>query len=99
MRIIQLTPGSGDNFYCENCLRDLTLVKALMRAGHEVTLVPIYLPVAMDAVVSAVSSPLFMGGINVYLQQKFSFFEKHPDGWINGWTVQNCWVGSVNIPA
>ena len=33
MRIVQLTPGSGDNFYCENCLRDLTLVRAMQRGG------------------------------------------------------------------
>ena len=84
MRIIQLTPGSGDNFYCENCLRDLTLVKALMRAGHEMTLVPMYLPVEMDATVSTVSSPLFMGGVNVYLQQKFSLFRKTPR-WLDAW--------------
>ena len=84
MRIFQLTPGSGNNFYCENCLRDLTLVKAMMRAGHEMTLVPMYLPVEMDAAVSAVSSPLFMGGVNVYLQQKFSVFRKTPR-WLDAW--------------
>ncbi len=22
MRIVQITPGSGESFYCENCLRD-----------------------------------------------------------------------------
>ncbi|MBL7214812.1 MAG: glycosyltransferase family 4 protein [Phycisphaerae bacterium] len=87
MRIIQLTPGSGDNFYCENCLRDLTLVKALMQAGHEVTMVPMYLPIKMDAAVSEVSSPLFMGGINVYLQQKFSLFRKTPR-WLDQWFDQ-----------
>jgi hypothetical protein len=32
MRIVQITPGSGDNFYCENCLRDVALVRA-MRQG------------------------------------------------------------------
>ncbi len=84
MRIIQLTPGSGDNFYCENCLRDLMLVKALARAGHDISMVPMYLPIAMDAVGSAHSAPLFMGGLNVYLQQKFSLFRKTPR-WLDAW--------------
>ena len=29
MRIVQITPGSGDKFHCENCLRDVALVKAM----------------------------------------------------------------------
>lgn len=84
MRIIQLTPGSGDNFYCENCLRDLTLAQALMRTGHEVTLIPMYLPIQMDAAVAAAASPLFMGGLNVYFQQKFPLFRKTPR-WLDKW--------------
>lgn len=84
MRISLLTPGSGDTFYCENCLRDLSLAKALMRAGHDVTMVPMYLPIKMDATVSAAASPLFMGGINVYLQQKFPLFRKTPR-WLDAW--------------
>lgn len=83
MRIIQLMPGSGDNFYCENCLRDLTLVRAMARAGHEMTLVPMYLPVEMDAA-AVTMSPLFLGGVNVYLQQKFSLFRKTPR-WLDRW--------------
>jgi glycosyltransferase involved in cell wall biosynthesis len=94
MRIVQLTPGSGDNFYCENCLRDLTLVKALMRAGHEVTLVPMYLPIRMDAAVAAAASPLFMGGVNVYLQQKFSMFRKTPR-WLDEWLDSPKLLGHV----
>ncbi|MHC4553104.1 MAG: glycosyltransferase family 4 protein [Planctomycetota bacterium] len=78
MRIVQLTPGSGDNFYCENCLRDLAMVKAFQRAGHEMTLVPMYLPIKMDAEVAAAAAPLFMGGLNVYLQQKMGLFRKTP---------------------
>lgn len=77
MKIAQLTPGSGDNFYCENCKRDLSLIRALGQAGHDITMVPMYLPVA-DKQNLAGDSPIFFGGINVYLQQKFSFFRKTP---------------------
>ena len=44
MKIIQIIPGSGDNFYCENCLRDMEMVHALRRLGHDVMVVPLYLP-------------------------------------------------------
>jgi len=78
MRIIQLTPGSGDNFYCENCLRDLTLVRAFQRAGHEITMVPMYLPINTGTEPFPDQGPIFFGGVNVYLQQKFGLFQKTP---------------------
>ena len=78
MRIIQLTPGSGDNFYCENCLRDLTLVRAFQRADHEITMVPMYLPIDTGSQPFPKQAPIFFGGVNVYLQQKFGLFRKTP---------------------
>ena len=78
MRIIQLTPGSGDNFYCENCLRDLTLVRAFQRAGHDVMMVPMYLPIKTGGEPFPTRAPIFFGGVNVYLQQKFGVFQKTP---------------------
>ncbi|MBC8377916.1 MAG: glycosyltransferase family 4 protein [Planctomycetes bacterium] len=78
MRIIQLTPGSGDNFYCENCLRDLTLVRAFQRAGHDITMVPMYLPINTGPQPFPSHAPIFFGGVNVYLQQKLRLFRKTP---------------------
>jgi len=77
MRIAQLMPGSGDNFYCENCLRDVALVRAMRRLGHDVLMTPMYLPVSVEPNDSA-QSPIFFGGINVYLQQRHAFFQKTP---------------------
>ncbi|MEJ5259123.1 MAG: glycosyltransferase family 4 protein [Anaerohalosphaeraceae bacterium] len=70
MRIVQITPGSGDQFYCENCLRDTALVRALRRLGADVVLVPMYLPLSLDGDTSLERTELFFGGINVYLQHK-----------------------------
>jgi glycosyltransferase involved in cell wall biosynthesis len=84
MHIVQLTPGSGDNFYCENCLRDLTLVRAMRRLGHEVTLVPMYLPLEIRNPTPMEAAPIFFGGINVYLQQKVGLFRKTPM-WLDRW--------------
>ena len=84
MRIVQITPGSGDNFYCENCLRDAALVKAMRKLGHDVLMVPLYLPLQIDKTEQLTNAPLFFGGINVYLQQKFSLFRRTPR-WIDRW--------------
>lgn len=78
MRIVQLTPGSGDQFYCENCLRDAALVRALRAEGADVVLVPMYLPLSLDGDPSLERTEVFFGGINVYLQQKLSLFRKTP---------------------
>ena len=43
VRIVQLTPGTG-NFHCGSCLRDNALVRALRAKGHDVLMVPLYLP-------------------------------------------------------
>ncbi len=84
MRILQICPGSGDNFYCENCLRDAALVKALRKLGHDVLMVPLYLPLQADKVEPVSNAPIFFGGVNVYLQQKLSLFRKTPR-WIDRW--------------
>ncbi|HPO13364.1 MAG TPA: glycosyltransferase family 4 protein [Candidatus Hydrogenedentes bacterium] len=78
MRICQLVPGSGGTFYCQNCLRDYTLVRALQREGQEAVLLPLYLPPLDSNNILDHSIPVFFGGINVYLQQRFSLFRKTP---------------------
>lgn len=78
MRIIQITPSAGDSFYCENCLRDAALAKAIIKLGHEGLTIPLYLPLPSEQSGSAGISPIFFGGLNVYLQQKVAFFRRTP---------------------
>jgi glycosyltransferase involved in cell wall biosynthesis len=78
MRIIQITPSAGDSFYCENCLRDAALARAIMKLQHEGLTVPLYLPLTEEQSASTDISPIFFGGLNVYLQQKLAFFRKTP---------------------
>lgn len=82
MKIVQLTPGSGDNFYCENCLRDAGLVKAMRGCGADVVMVPMYLPLQTDKDEQVSDGPLFFGGVNVYLQQKLGLF-RHTPRWLD----------------
>jgi glycosyltransferase involved in cell wall biosynthesis len=77
MKILSLTPGTGGTFYCENCLRDGEMVRALRRRQHDVTVVPLYLPILLDAD-GLDGTSVFFGGVNVYLQQRTSLFRSTP---------------------
>lgn len=67
MRIVQIIPGTGGTFYCQNCLRDLELVRTLQRQGHDVIVVPLYLPISLDDA-SAKSKPAFYSAVALYLR-------------------------------
>ncbi len=82
MKILQITAGTG-NFYCGVCLRDHALVKTLRGLGHDAMLMPVYLPHVIEEPVENKSEHLFLGGLNVYLQQKYSLFRKTP-AWVDG---------------
>ena len=79
LRIAYLTAGAA-GMYCGSCLRDNALVAALTRQGVQATLIPMYTPIQTDE--SDVSIPrVFFGGINVYLQQRWSLFRLLPASW------------------
>ncbi|MFN5961261.1 MAG: glycosyltransferase family 4 protein [Verrucomicrobiota bacterium] len=80
MRIVHLTPGTG-NFHCGSCLRDNHLAKALRRLGHDVTMVPLYLPLVTDDEPASPELPVFAGGINLFLKQKLPWF-RHAPAWL-----------------
>ena len=97
MRIAQLTPGSGANFYCENCLRDVALVRAMRALGHDVLMIPMYLPVQGRSERQVATEPLFFGGVNVYLQQKLGLFRRTPRWLDRIWDSDRLlrWVGRM----
>jgi glycosyltransferase involved in cell wall biosynthesis len=81
MNIIQIIPGSGGSFYCGNCLRDSKYFNALRAEGHNVTKIPMYLPLFGDEHdISDV--PIFYGAISLYLKQVYPIFRKAP-GWVD----------------
>jgi len=77
MRIVQLTPGTG-NFYCGSCLRDNALVRGLRDRGHDALMVPLYLPLILDEPSASAGTPIFLSGISVYLSNKFNV-----PGWLD----------------
>jgi len=84
MKVIQITPGAGGGYYCENCLRDAGLVRELRRRGHEALMVPLYLPPVAEGPSPADEAPIFFGGINVYLAQKSALWRRLPR-WMTRW--------------
>lgn len=77
MHVVQITPGAGA-MYCGNCFRDNALVRELRGVGHEVTMVPLYLPLTLDETDESAGTPIFFGGISVYLEQKSNLFQHAP---------------------
>ncbi len=76
MRIIYITAGAAGMF-CGSCMHDNTLVSSLVAQGHDALLVPTYTPIRTDEEDISYDE-IFFGGINVYLQQKFSLFRRTP---------------------
>jgi glycosyltransferase involved in cell wall biosynthesis len=81
MNIVQLTPGAGAMF-CGNCLRDNVFVKTVRGLGHQVLMVPLYLPLTLDEPDQTANTPIFFSGISVYLRQKSGLFRYAPS-WID----------------
>ena len=79
MKIVHIIPGTGDVFYCQNCMRDKELVMALRAMGHEVTLIPMYLPLFTEGEdMGAPHIPVFYGAVGVYLAQLIPGFRLLP---------------------
>lgn len=83
MRILQLTAGAA-GMYCGTCMRDNSLAAALMKLGHDVTLLPLYTPTLTDEA-NVSSGKIFFGGISVYLEQNYALFRKTP------WLLDKLW--------
>lgn len=76
MRIVYIAAGAA-GMYCGSCLHDNTLAAALIKQGEDIVLVPTYTPIRTDEI-DVSDQRVFLGGINVYLQQKSSIFRHTP---------------------
>lgn len=81
MKIAHITPGSGGNFYCQNCFRDGSLLDSSLELGHEICRVPMYLPLDLDHHKWDEEIPVFYGAINIYLKEKSALYRSAPS-WI-----------------
>ena len=76
MKVLFIFPGSGDSFYCGNCFRDNLQAMALRKAGHEVIIMPLYLPLKQNSFQGDV--PLFFPATTYYVEQKMFGNRKMP---------------------
>lgn len=76
MRIVSITAGAGGMF-CGSCLRDNAAATALIALGHDALLVPTYTPITTDEQ-DVSSRHVFLGGVNVYLQNAGWLFRHLP---------------------
>jgi hypothetical protein len=89
MKIFLLTPGTG-SYHCGVCIRDNALAKELHRKGHDAVMLPMYLPLTLDETAASPDTPIFFGGINVFLQQKIPLF-RHTPRWLDS-IFNNRWL-------
>ena len=76
MRLAYIAAGAA-GMYCGTCIHDNTLAAALKRRGVDVALIPTYTPLRTDEENVSLDR-VFYGGINVFLQQKWSLFRHTP---------------------
>lgn len=78
MNILYVIPGSGNSFYCGNCLRDSEYVSAIRDLGHQVVKIPMYLPLFSDEQ-DRIDTPLFYNAIGIYLKQMVPMLRNAPN--------------------
>jgi glycosyltransferase involved in cell wall biosynthesis len=81
MKIAYCVPGTGGAFYCENCVRDCALIAGLRALGHEVIVIPLYLPLNHEEGLGAGGAPIAFGAVRLYLEHRFPRLRTLP-GWM-----------------
>ncbi|MCE5237140.1 glycosyltransferase family 4 protein [bacterium] len=77
MHLIYLAAGAGQ-MYCGACARDLALVRGLIARGHDAEVIPLYTPLRIEGEAPDGLRPVFLGGLNAFLQQHSSLFRRLP---------------------
>lgn len=76
MHVAIVTAG-GAGMFCGSCMHDNTWARALLAAGHEVSLIPTYTPLQLDEEDRSLQR-VFFGGLNVYLNAQFPWWRRVP---------------------
>ena len=79
MKIVCIITSSGDAYYCGNCFRDNLMAQAMKQAGHQVVIMPIYLPLKQKEFQA--DTPLFFPATSYYVGQKY-FKDKPMPSWL-----------------
>jgi hypothetical protein len=85
MHIVWIRPGTANGFQCENCLRDRLLLEKFSAAGHTVSSIPVYLPLAEKPGLS-----VCYGALRFWLGTACPPLQRLP-GWLNA-LLDNRWL-------
>jgi glycosyltransferase involved in cell wall biosynthesis len=100
VRLLLISAGAA-TMYCGSCFRDNALASALIRRGHEVTLLPFYTPTLTDEENVSRGDRVFFGGISVYLEQRLPLFRHTPAVvdrlWDAPWVIKALSSGSISV--
>jgi len=64
--------------FCGACARDITLVRGLLRFGHDVEIIPLYTPLKIEKQDDLPLTQVYYGAINAFLQQISGVFQHTP---------------------
>jgi len=78
MNVAHVVPGTGGQFYCQNCLRDDAILESENEPRLTIHRVPMYLPLSAGSAAQADDAPVFYGAINTYLREKASWYREAP---------------------
>lgn len=99
--VAYLTSG-GAGMFCGSCMRDNTLVAELHKLGCPALLIPTYTPIRTDEE-NVSEQQVFLGGINMYLQQKSRLFRWLPefvDRWLDTpWLIERLSARQIKVNA
>lgn len=79
MKIAIVTAG-GAGMFCGSCLHDNDWARALLAAGDDAVLVPLYTPLTLDREDLSRDRRIFLGGLNVYMRHKAAWWGRLPRG-------------------
>jgi glycosyltransferase involved in cell wall biosynthesis len=65
--------------YCGACARDMVMARGLSKLGHDFQILPLYTPLKTEGEMPQPPGPIFMGGINAWLQQHSGLFRRLPN--------------------
>ena len=87
---VAIITSGGAGMFCGACMHDNTWTKSMINQGAEATLIPTYTPIRVDEE-NMTGSPVFLGGINVYLNYRSRLWRRLPrflKHWLNApWII------------
>jgi glycosyltransferase involved in cell wall biosynthesis len=82
MKVVYLITGSGSEFYCANCYRDMLYLRAIKKVpGISAKAVPLYLPPDKSLQDPGFEKEVFFGAISMFIRDKVRILKNMSPFW------------------